>query len=106
MKREKKRATNQRMFNNKKEDLETIIDEFFGEIGQQRPTSIPTLAPKEEKETNIKNANKLKSDTEAAKNDEAKRSLNTTITNLYLKKSLNNKKLTTKEKLKKEKRDF
>ncbi|HDG1497481.1 TPA: coagulase, partial [Staphylococcus aureus] len=32
---------------------------------------------KEEKETNIKNANKLKSDTEAAKNDEAKRSLNT-----------------------------
>lgn len=75
--RKKKRATNQRMFNNKKEDLETIIDEFFGEIGQQRPTSIPTLAPKEEKETNIKNANKLKSDTEAAKNDEAKRSLNT-----------------------------
>ncbi len=46
--RKKKRATNQRMFNNKKEDLETIIDEFFGEIGQQRPTSIPTLAPKEE----------------------------------------------------------
>lgn len=75
--RKKKRATNQRMFNNKKEDLETIIDEFFGEIGQQRPTSIPTLAPKEEKETNIKNANKLKSDTEAAKNDKAKRSLNT-----------------------------
>ncbi|HDC5657563.1 TPA: von Willebrand factor binding protein Vwb [Staphylococcus aureus] len=75
--RKKKRATNQRMFNNKKEDLETIIDEFFGEIGQQRPTSIPTLAPKEEKETNIKNANKLKSDTEAAKNDETKRSLNT-----------------------------
>lgn len=62
------------MFNNKKEDLETIIDEFFGEIGQQRPTSIPTLAPKEEKETNIKNANKLKSDTEAAKSDESKRS--------------------------------
>ncbi|HDT6179855.1 TPA: coagulase, partial [Staphylococcus aureus] len=72
--RKKKRATNQRMFNNKKEDLETIIDEFFGEIGQQRPTSIPTLAPKEEKETNIKNANKLKSDTEAAKSDESKRS--------------------------------
>lgn len=65
--RKKKRATNQRMFNNKKEDLETIIDEFFGEIGQQRPTSIPTLAPKEEKETNTNNANKLKSDTEAAK---------------------------------------
>ncbi|HBI0001842.1 TPA: von Willebrand factor binding protein Vwb [Staphylococcus aureus] len=72
--RKKKRATNQRMFNNKKEDLETIIDEFFGEIGQQRTTSIPTLAPKEEKETNIKNANKLKSDTEAAKSDESKRS--------------------------------
>ncbi|HCY9968870.1 TPA: von Willebrand factor binding protein Vwb [Staphylococcus aureus] len=72
--RKKKRATNQRMFNNKKEDLETIIDEFFGEIGQQRPTSIPTLAPKEEKETNTNNANKLKSDTEAAKNDETKRS--------------------------------
>ncbi|HDH6933496.1 TPA: von Willebrand factor binding protein Vwb [Staphylococcus aureus] len=72
--RKKKRATNQRMFNNKKEDLETIIDEFFGEIGQQRPTSIPTLAPKEEKETNTNNANKLKYDTEAAKTDESKRS--------------------------------
>ncbi|HDI7565823.1 von Willebrand factor binding protein Vwb [Staphylococcus aureus] len=72
--RKKKKATNQRMFNNKKEDLETIIDKFFGEIGQQRPTSIPTLAPKEEKETNTNNANKLKYDTEAAKSDESKRS--------------------------------
>ncbi|ATY56422.1 TPA: von Willebrand factor binding protein Vwb [Staphylococcus argenteus] len=72
--RKKKKATNQRMFNNKKEDLETIIDEFFEEIGQQRPKSIPTLAPKEEKETNANNAEKLKADTEAAKNDESKRS--------------------------------
>lgn len=72
--RKKKKATNQRMFNNKKEDLETSIDDFFRGIGMQRPTSIPTLAPKEEKETNIKNANKLKSDTEEAKSDESKRS--------------------------------
>lgn len=90
--RKKKKATNQRMFNNKKEDLETSIDEFFGGIGMQRPTSIPTLAPKEEKEANIKNANKLKSDTEAAKSDESKRSKRS-------KRSLNtqNNKSTTQE---------
>lgn len=72
--RKKKKATNQRMFINKKEDLETIIDEFFADIGKQRPTSIPTLSLKEETVTNENNAKKLKSDTEAAISDESKRS--------------------------------
>ncbi|WP_409481189.1 von Willebrand factor binding protein Vwb [Staphylococcus aureus] len=72
--RKHKQPTNSRMLNEKMEDLETIIDEFFEEIGKQRPINIPTLASEKEKETNAKNANKLKSDTEAAKNDETKRS--------------------------------
>ncbi|HBI8841737.1 TPA: von Willebrand factor binding protein Vwb, partial [Staphylococcus aureus] len=71
--RKYKQPTNSRMLNEKMEDLETIIDEFFEEIGKQRPINIPTLASEKEKETNAKNANKLRADTEDAINDENKR---------------------------------
>ncbi|HHP7502206.1 TPA: von Willebrand factor binding protein Vwb [Staphylococcus aureus] len=71
-KSDKKRAVNQRMLNRKKEDLEFIIDKFFKKIQQERPESIPALTS--EKNHNQTMALKLKEDTEAAKNDETKRS--------------------------------
>ncbi|MBE5664265.1 von Willebrand factor binding protein Vwb [Staphylococcus sp. SS60] len=71
-KSDKKRAINQRMLGRKKEDLETIIDKFFKEIKQERPENIPALTS--DKNHNQSMAEKLKSDTEAAKTYVSKRS--------------------------------
>ncbi|HHO6256037.1 TPA: von Willebrand factor binding protein Vwb [Staphylococcus aureus] len=72
--RKSKEVINKRMLDNKKEDLETIIDEFFEDIGTHRPNSIPTLASKKDGELNLKNKAQLKSDVEIAKTDISKRS--------------------------------
>ncbi|HHQ7208065.1 TPA: coagulase domain-containing protein, partial [Staphylococcus aureus] len=64
--------TNERMRKIKIEDLETIIDEFFNDIGEKRPDNIPALTNDEHK--NKEMITKLKSDTEAAKKDVSKRS--------------------------------
>ncbi len=64
--------TNERMRKIKIEDLETIIDEFFNDIGEKRPENIPALTNDEHK--NKEMVTKLKSDTEAAKKDVSKRS--------------------------------
>ncbi|HDJ3185561.1 TPA: von Willebrand factor binding protein Vwb [Staphylococcus aureus] len=78
--RANKKAVNKRMLENKKEDLETIIDEFFRDINKTRPNNIPVLEDEKQEDKNHKNMAQLKSDTEAAKNDvskRSKRSLNT-----------------------------
>ncbi|NDR41112.1 von Willebrand factor binding protein Vwb [Staphylococcus aureus] len=67
-----KKPTNSRMLKEKIEDLESIIDEFFEEINKERPKDIPVLSEYEHE--NKEKAITLKSDTEAAKNDESKRS--------------------------------
>ncbi|HCD5078581.1 TPA: von Willebrand factor binding protein Vwb [Staphylococcus aureus] len=67
-----KKPTNSRMLKEKIEDLESIIDEFFEEINKERPKDIPVLSEYEHE--NKEKAITLKSDTEAAKNDETKRS--------------------------------
>ncbi|MBJ6216433.1 coagulase, partial [Staphylococcus aureus] len=72
--RANKKAVNKRMLENKKEDLETIIDEFFSDIDKTRPNNIPVLEDEKQEEKNHKNMAQLKSDTEAAKSDESKRS--------------------------------
>ncbi|HFF1058776.1 TPA: von Willebrand factor binding protein Vwb [Staphylococcus aureus] len=64
--------TNERMRKIKIEDLETIIDEFFNDIGEKRPDNIPALTNDEHKNNEM--ITKLKSDTEAAKKDVSKRS--------------------------------
>ncbi|RYA83322.1 coagulase, partial [Enterobacter cloacae complex sp. 743-2DZ2F-22B] len=64
--------TNERMRKIKIEDLETIIDEFFNDIGEKRQENIPALTNDEHK--NKEMVTKLKSDTEAAKKDVSKRS--------------------------------
>ncbi|RYS03532.1 coagulase, partial [Staphylococcus pseudintermedius] len=48
--REEKKAINKRMLDKKVEDLETIIDEFFEEIGLARPKEIPVLTRENEKD--------------------------------------------------------
>ncbi len=65
--RANKKAVNKRMLENKKEDLETIIDEFFSDIDKTRPNNIPVLEDEKQEEKNHKNMAQLKSDTEAAK---------------------------------------
>lgn len=72
--RANKKAVNKRMLENKKEDLETIIDEFFSDIDKTRPNNIPVLEDEKQEDKNHKNMAQLKSDTEAAKSDESKRS--------------------------------
>lgn len=66
---------NERLLKERVEDLETIIDEFFNDIGENRPENISPLTNNEYK--NKEMITKLKSDTEAAKNDETKRSKRT-----------------------------
>ncbi|HHO7084230.1 TPA: von Willebrand factor binding protein Vwb [Staphylococcus aureus] len=75
--RKSKEVINKRMLDNKKEDLETIIDEFFIDIGTHRPNNIPLLASEKDKEFNLKNMADLKSDIEIAKTDISKRSKRT-----------------------------
>ncbi|HHV8709231.1 TPA: coagulase domain-containing protein [Staphylococcus aureus] len=72
--RKTKEVVNKRMLDNKIEDLETIIDEFFEDIGTHRPNNIPILASEKDKELNLKNTVELKSDIEIAKSDISKRS--------------------------------
>ncbi|PTH31760.1 hypothetical protein BU589_08745 [Staphylococcus agnetis] len=57
--------TNQRMLNEIKEDLETVIDEFFEEIGLARPKNIPILT--NDNKNDLQTINKIKEDAEAAK---------------------------------------
>ncbi|MCS5348252.1 von Willebrand factor binding protein Vwb [Staphylococcus aureus] len=70
--RKSKKTINNRMLERTKEDLETIISEFFIDIKKERPKDIPMLTA--DKNHNQSMALKLKADTEAAKNDESKRS--------------------------------
>lgn len=72
---------NKRMFEDQVKDLESIIDEFFIEINENRPVNIPMLV--ENNEENILMAKKLKVDTEAAKKDESKRSKRSLDTQNY-----------------------
>ncbi|EGQ3895849.1 TPA: coagulase [Staphylococcus pseudintermedius] len=65
--REEKKAINQRMLDRKVEDLETIIDEFFEEIGLARPIDIPVLTAENEYDNTVKN--KLREDAKKAKAD-------------------------------------
>lgn len=69
---EERHPQNERLLKERVEDLETIIDEFFNGIGENRPENISPLTNNEYK--NKEMITKLKSDTEAAKNDESKRS--------------------------------
>ncbi|EOD7746489.1 von Willebrand factor binding protein Vwb [Staphylococcus aureus] len=69
--REEMTPKNKRMFDNRVKDLESIIDEFFEEINENRPIDIPLLV--ENNEENKKMAIKLKSDIEATKTDPSKR---------------------------------
>ncbi|HDH4418803.1 TPA: von Willebrand factor binding protein Vwb [Staphylococcus aureus] len=76
--REDKIPKNKRIFEDRIKDLESIIDEFFVEINENRPLNIPALV--ESNEENIVMAKKLKADTEEAKantSKRSKRSLNT-----------------------------
>ncbi|UVI83088.1 von Willebrand factor binding protein Vwb [Staphylococcus aureus] len=73
--REERHPQNERLYKERVEDLETIIDEFFKDINENRPANIPALTS--DKENNRSMALKLKQDTEAAKNDESKRSKRT-----------------------------
>ncbi|MBU7228932.1 coagulase domain-containing protein [Staphylococcus pseudintermedius] len=66
--REEKKAINKRMLDKKVEDLETIIDEFFEEIGLARPIDIPVLTAENEYDNAVKN--KLREDAKKAKADE------------------------------------
>lgn len=70
--REERHPQNERLYKERVEDLETIIDEFFKDINENRPANIPALTS--DKENNRSMALKLKQDTEAVKNDESKRS--------------------------------
>ncbi|MBH4888532.1 von Willebrand factor binding protein Vwb [Staphylococcus aureus] len=64
--REERHPQNERLYKERVEDLETIIDEFFKDINENRPANIPALTS--DKENNRSMALKLKQDTEAAKN--------------------------------------
>ncbi|CAM4188101.1 coagulase [Staphylococcus schweitzeri] len=70
--REDKTPKNKRMSDDRVKDLESIIDEFFVEISENRPADIPVLV--ENNEENIVRALKLKADTEEAKTNVSKRS--------------------------------
>ena len=62
---EERHPQNERLLKERVEDLETIIDEFFNDIGENRPENISPLTNNEYK--NKEMITKLKSDTEAAK---------------------------------------
>lgn len=59
--------TNDRMLKEMKEDIETIIDEFFQEIGSKRPMNIPMLTSENRKDENVKKG--VRDSAENAKND-------------------------------------
>lgn len=70
--RKSKKTINNRMLERTKEDLETIISEFFRDIGKERPKDIPMLTTDENNNKSM--ALKLKADTEEAKTNVSKRS--------------------------------
>ncbi|HDG5451207.1 TPA: von Willebrand factor binding protein Vwb [Staphylococcus aureus] len=70
--REKRHPKNERLLKERIEDLETIIDEFFDEINENRPTDIPALSDNEE--NNKVRAKKLREHTKEAKKYISKRS--------------------------------
>ncbi|CDR26337.1 von Willebrand factor binding protein Vwb [Staphylococcus schweitzeri] len=70
--REERHPQNERLYKERVEDLETIIDEFYKDINENRPENIPALTS--DKENNKSMALKLKADTEAAKTNVSKRS--------------------------------
>ncbi|HHV8920484.1 TPA: von Willebrand factor binding protein Vwb [Staphylococcus aureus] len=70
--RKSKKPINNRMLERTKEDLETIISEFFRDIKKERPKDIPMLTA--DKNHNQTMALQLKADTEEAKTNTAKRS--------------------------------
>ncbi|ARJ50825.1 coagulase domain-containing protein [Staphylococcus lutrae] len=63
--RELKKPVNQRMLNERLEDLETIIDEFFEDIDLARPKEIPTLTAENQNDHVLKQ--KLRNDAQNAK---------------------------------------
>lgn len=79
--REESHPQNDRLSKERVEDLESIIDEFFVEINENRPLNIPALV--ESNEENIEMAKKLKADTEEAKTNNAKRSKRSLNTQNY-----------------------
>lgn len=79
--REERHPQNDRLSKERVEDLESIIDEFFVEINENRPLNIPALV--ESNEENIEMAKKLKADTEEAKTNNAKRSKRSLNTQNY-----------------------
>ncbi|HDR8603085.1 TPA: von Willebrand factor binding protein Vwb [Staphylococcus aureus] len=79
--REERHPQNDRLSKERVEDLESIIDEFFVEINENRPLNIPVLV--ESNEENIEMAKKLKADTEEAKTNNAKRSKRSLNTQNY-----------------------
>ncbi|HGO3342524.1 TPA: von Willebrand factor binding protein Vwb [Staphylococcus aureus] len=79
--REERHPQNDRLSKERVEDLESIIDEFFVEINENRPLNI--LALVESNEENIEMAKKLKADTEEAKTNNAKRSKRSLNTQNY-----------------------
>ncbi|SQE76123.1 von Willebrand factor binding protein Vwb [Staphylococcus aureus] len=79
--REERHPQNDRLSKERVEDLESIIDEFFVEINENRPLNIPALV--ESNEENIEMAKKLKADTEEAKTNNAKRSRRSLNTQNY-----------------------
>ncbi len=79
--REERHPQNDRLSKERVEDLESIIDEFFVEINENRPLNIPALI--ESNEENIEMAKKLKADTEEAKTNNAKRSKRSLNTQNY-----------------------
>ncbi|HEE9178604.1 von Willebrand factor binding protein Vwb [Staphylococcus aureus] len=79
--REERHPQNDRLSKERVKDLESIIDEFFVEINENRPLNIPALV--ESNEENIEMAKKLKADTEEAKTNNAKRSKRSLNTQNY-----------------------
>ncbi|MCC1236244.1 von Willebrand factor binding protein Vwb [Staphylococcus aureus] len=79
--REERHPQNDRLSKERVEDLESIIDEFFVEINENRPLNIPALV--ESNEENIEMAKKLKADTEEAKTNNTKRSKRSLNTQNY-----------------------
>lgn len=79
--REERHPQNDRLSKERVEDLESIIDEFFVEINENRPLNIPALV--ESNEENIEMAKKLKADKEEAKTNNAKRSKRSLNTQNY-----------------------
>ncbi|HDT6322858.1 TPA: von Willebrand factor binding protein Vwb [Staphylococcus aureus] len=78
---EERHPQNERLLKERVEDLETIIDEFFKDINENRPANIPALTS--DKENNRSMALKLKQDTEEAKTNNAKRSKRSLNTQNY-----------------------